>query len=218
MPVLTVKNLIIQDTQIMDPSGLSNTRLYIPAGTTKTLTVDGQILERLAPQLKALETASTPVISYSVADDTATDPRAELKEGVTVVREFIQTISTANVAALAGAAANFALTGFPAKSFTIASAIELVTPFTGTAITGLTASIGDAGDTDELCVVQEVLSAAVANTILTGSGALTALWTYEATYAPVVRFSATGGNLSAMLTGKCVAHIYYATVVPSKGI
>lgn len=95
--------------------------------------------------------------------------------------------------------------------------IYVDTPFTGGSISAITAEVGDSGDTDELLAAVSVFSGTGWKAAVQGVK-VGAVERFEASYAPVVRFSATGANLSATTAGKLrlmVPYIQVGSVPPA---
>lgn len=100
----------------------------------------------------------------------------------------------------------------PDGSRIIGAGVKVWVPFDeagGASISALTVQVGDAGDTDELFTATSVYTGtATAGQWLETGGAYTAL-TRESDYAVAALFTATGGNVSLLDTGRLEVWIAY---------
>ncbi|MBK6920515.1 MAG: hypothetical protein IPH07_24150 [Deltaproteobacteria bacterium] len=96
---------------------------------------------------------------------------------------------------------------FPANARPLAAYVYQHSAIAGTAISAVTVSIGDAGNSDELFAATDIFATA-AGDWLDFPGAYTPL-TLEATaYVPVADFVSTGGNVAAV-TGTITCVLVY---------
>ena len=98
----------------------------------------------------------------------------------------------------------------PAKSRVMYAWINLLTEFSGGAVSALVVKLGDAGSDTELITNVSVFTGAGAG-LKVKSGSYT-LGTYESAYAPVVTFTATDGNVVALTAGALEVVIQYETL------
>lgn len=208
MPRLVITNVTSSATGVFDPTGLSDTKIAVPANSTVTTDVTSRVLENLATQLSALTTSS--VITWRVDDDPDVNDSLEaLGPRAMPLKVLQQTVTTADLTASA-TAQNVALTGFPADSVPVMAVVELNTVFAGGAASNAVVSVGDAADPDEYCTDQAMLSGLG---MKSAPGVSSGEYVFETAYVPVARVTTTGADVDTLTSGSMVVHLYYLTPV-----
>ena len=206
MPRLRITNITAEtDSGIVDTSGQSSFRLTIPADSTVSASVTQDVLERLASQLDGLEDAG--IITYYVDADPAVDARIQSPTPGLQMREVKRTFTAAQLASLTGSSEAVALTGFPANACPVWAAVEINDLVSGIGVTSVTATVGDAGDADEIMATVEAYNAA-ADSWLSIPGVSAGEYVFESAYAPIVTL-VSNVAFTNVTVGELVVHLYY---------
>lgn len=97
----------------------------------------------------------------------------------------------------------------PANSRIMYAWINILTAFSGGAVSALVAKLGDAGSDNELITNVSLFTGASGLKVVTGAYTL---GTFEAAYAPIITFTSTDGNTADLTAGAIEVCIQYQTI------
>ncbi len=111
---------------------------------------------------------------------------------------------------IAGTSKVLDLGSLPNNARVLGTRVALATPFTGGAISAVSAKLGTTGDDDALLAAADILSAAVDGEASTHTNGISPNKKFAAGAALKATFTSTGANLSALTAGACTIEVMYA--------